>query len=408
MKKIFSMISEMNQNKMRRWILCSAVIAAVAFILIILFVFGVFAGRAESYIIELDKTECEVDAGYPVCVKAKLVPENSLVDIYFTSSNENVLTVDGGGIAQTHSGGVAAIEANADIGGKTVTAVCTVVVHKQTAETVLSEMSDFPAGADCPAIPEPVIDADGFLASDNLANYKLYNADVVAWLYVPGTNINLPVAQSALTDPEFYLSRGLNKYFKYSGSAFLDAKSSVKDAGKITDQQTVVYGHARGTDIFDQLEHRTILQSWYNNKNNRYIYLNTTLEKTVWEVFACYYTDTSDSAVAEGLSTMNYLYTTEQLFEKFSVEEIGAASVRGTLPELMKDYDRAMQTANSWRDRILYSRRYASFAWLGDRTYDGAMVQSGEKVLTLVSCADFNSGVRYVVHAKQVKQQSAV
>lgn len=406
MKTIMSWISGMSSNKMRNWLIGSAIVTTIFLVLLILFATGMFAAATE-YTIVLDKEECEVQVGYPVSVKATLVPENMLIDIYFTTSNDEVLSVDNNGVAQTLSGGVAAIEANADIGGKTVTATCTVVVQEQTAEIQVSDVSDFPEGAAVPVIPEPIVDEEGFLISDNLANYTSYNSEAVAWLYVPGTNINLPVAQSSMADPEFYLDRGMNKYFKYSGSAFLDTKSSIGESGKITDQQTVIYGHARGTDIFDQLERKTILQSWYNNKNNRYIYLNTAFESTVWEVFACYYTDTADSTIAEGLSTMNYLYSTEELFEKFSATQIGIASVQGTLTELMKNHEKAAQTANSWRDRILYSRKYSSFAWLGNRTYDGIQVQNSDKVLTLISCADFNSSVRYVVHAKQIKQRDA-
>ena len=400
-----------SRSGLMKLIIGSICLSMVLILFIFLFSIGVFAGNAGTYVIELDKYESEVLSGQIVSVQATLVPENKLVDIYFTSSNEEVLTVDNRGVAQTLKGGVAAVEAKADIGGQTITATCTVVVSSSEADAAAGEFTkyaEFPVGPDCPVIPAAAFDDEGFLSSDNLTQYKMYNADTVAWLYVPGTNINLPVAQSSLTDPEFYLSRGLNKYLKYSGSAFFDAKSSIKTAGKVTDQQTVVYGHARGTDIFDQLEHKTILQSWYNNKNNRYIYLNTTLEKTVWEVFACYYTDISDNTIATDIAKMNYLYTMDEMVEKFGFDKVAAASVQGSLPDLMKNTEKSMQVASSWRDRVLTNnRRYASFTWLAERTYDDVQIVDGDKILTLVSCADENSGVRYIVQAKLIKQKTS-
>lgn len=388
----------------------SGCIAGLCVLFIILFAVGAFAGSAEKYTIVLDKTECELNAvGQTVSVTASLQPENSLVDIYFTSSNEDVLKVDQTGRGEALKSGVAAIEAKADIGGQTISSSCVVVVQldgSADSQSIQSKPADLPSGPNCPDIPDPVIDEEGFLSSDNLTEYRLYNADTVAWLYVPGTNINLPVAQSEQSDPEFYLSHGLNKYLKYSGSAFLEAKSAIKTSGKITDQQTVIYGHARDTDIFDQLEHRTILQSWYNNKENRYIYLNTMLEKTVWEVFACYYTDISDPTVSSALSTLNFTDTPEELAQKYTQQQIAQATVQGTLLDLMKNDEKCAQVATSWRDRVLTSGRYASFSRLADRTYDDITINSGDRILTLISCADTNSSVRYVVQAKLVQSKT--
>ena len=127
----------------------SGCIAGLCVLFIILFAVGAFAGSAEKYTIVLDKTECELNAvGQTVSVTASLQPENSLVDIYFTSSNEDVLKVDQTGRGEALKSGVAAIEAKADIGGQTISSACVVVVQldgSADSQSIQSKPADLPS-----------------------------------------------------------------------------------------------------------------------------------------------------------------------------------------------------------------------------------------------------------------------
>lgn len=59
----------------------------------------------------------------------------------------------------------------------------------------------------------------------------------VAWLEIPGTDIDYPVMQK-LDNPEYYLRRNYKGEYSYSGTPFLDAGCSVS-----TSQNLIVYGH---------------------------------------------------------------------------------------------------------------------------------------------------------------------
>lgn len=59
----------------------------------------------------------------------------------------------------------------------------------------------------------------------------------VAWLEIPGTDIDYPVMQKP-GNPEYYLRRNYRGEYSYSGTPFLDAGCSVS-----TSQNLIVYGH---------------------------------------------------------------------------------------------------------------------------------------------------------------------
>jgi len=63
------------------------------------------------------------------------------------------------------------------------------------------------------------------------------NEDVVAWLYVPGTNINYPILAGATN--EEYLSLDIDRQHSIAGSIFLEENNS----SAFTDLHTIVYGH---------------------------------------------------------------------------------------------------------------------------------------------------------------------
>lgn len=77
--------------------------------------------------------------------------------------------------------------------------------------------------------PVPKVDFDAL---------EKINADVVGWIYVPGTPINYPVAQT--TDNETYLHRLFDQSDNNSGGIFMDMDDAKPG---MVDQQTTLYGH---------------------------------------------------------------------------------------------------------------------------------------------------------------------
>ena len=345
-------------------------------------------------------------------LSVSVTPKTGDSKIRFSSSNTEIIEVNGYGEVRPVKNGVAAANASVVINDKEYTASCTILVDVEDGEESdnvdvnIPPVEDEYQGPEVPAIPAPVIDSEGYLSSDNLIEYNLFNQDVVAWVYLPGTNINLPVAQNT-EEMDYYLDRGLNRYPKYSGSAFFDYRSSIKSTNRIKNQQTIIYGHARGKDIFDQLEKKTILDSWYENPNNRFIYLNTLYEQSTWQIFACYYTDFGVKENELAVSTPDYALTFDQVREFYSDEELKKAMADGTYDELLKDSSKPLSNALSWRLRMVNNDpRYTPFyEKLSSRTYDGVVIMPKDKILTLSTCADSDSTVRYVVQAKLVQQK---
>ena len=67
-------------------------------------------------------------------------------------------------------------------------------------------------------------------------NWKDFSQDTKAIIEIPGM-LEYPVVQS--DDNSFYLHRGLDKKYKYSGTLFIDCYNS----SDFTDDNTIIYGH---------------------------------------------------------------------------------------------------------------------------------------------------------------------
>ena len=67
-------------------------------------------------------------------------------------------------------------------------------------------------------------------------NWKDFSQDTKAVLEIPGM-LEYPVVQSK--DNNFYLHRGLDKHYKYSGTLFIDYHNN----SDFTDDNTIIYGH---------------------------------------------------------------------------------------------------------------------------------------------------------------------
>jgi len=87
------------------------------------------------------------------------------------------------------------------------------------------------------------------LVSMDFTELKQINGDVIGWLYAQGTNIDYPLLQGE--DNDYYLERMYNGRENPSGSLFADFRNK----GDFSDQNTVIYGHhmTNGT-MFGSLE----------------------------------------------------------------------------------------------------------------------------------------------------------
>lgn len=77
---------------------------------------------------------------------------------------------------------------------------------------------------------------DGAQQLDFASLQKRY-PDIAAWLTIPGTQIDYPVLQSSIADPEHYLRRNYAGEYRVAGSLFLQADCTLDG------QCLVIYGH---------------------------------------------------------------------------------------------------------------------------------------------------------------------
>lgn len=96
----------------------------------------------------------------------------------------------------------------------------------------------------------PVVDWDAL---------KEENEDIVAWVYVPGTEINYPVLQGDTNDQ--YLRTLPDGTANNSGSIMLDCDQT---APGMVDQQTTVYGHHMNDSSMFNIIEKTLNQDTFN------------------------------------------------------------------------------------------------------------------------------------------------
>ena len=108
------------------------------------------------------------------------------------------------------------------------------------------------------------------------------NADIYAWIYVPGTSVDYPVLQHP-TDNEFYLMHNLDKSYGYPGVIYTEDYNS-KD---FTDPNTVLYGHNMDNSTMFSTLHKFSDPDMVETPH--YIYIYTEDGRTlVYEIFAAY------------------------------------------------------------------------------------------------------------------------
>ena len=66
------------------------------------------------------------------------------------------------------------------------------------------------------------------------------NPDIYAWIYIPNTNVDYPVARSTSDgDDSFYLEHNVYRQYQFSGTIY----SEIKNQPDMHDRVTVMYGH---------------------------------------------------------------------------------------------------------------------------------------------------------------------
>lgn len=118
------------------------------------------------------------------------------------------------------------------------------------------------------------------------------NPDMIGWLRIDGTDIDLPVVQTP-GDNEYYLRRGFDGLYSTGGTLFLDERCSV-DAGNPT-ANWLIYGHnmADGSMFGELTRYRE--EDFY--KEHPTFTFDTIYETGTWQVVAALDTTLGDDAL---------------------------------------------------------------------------------------------------------------
>lgn len=137
----------------------------------------------------------------------------------------------------------------------------------------------------------------------NLDWASLYaeNKDIYAWIYIPGTQVDYPILQSA-SDDTYYLNHNIDGSYGKPGCIYTE-KINSKD---FTNYNTVLYGHnMKNGEMFGCLhdyEDKTFFDE------NPYVYVYTEEKTYVYEIFAAYTAtnahilNTNDFSTQEGFA----------------------------------------------------------------------------------------------------------
>ncbi|MCM0647301.1 class B sortase [Clostridium swellfunianum] len=117
-------------------------------------------------------------------------------------------------------------------------------------------------------------------------NLQKKNKDIVAWIYIPLTNIDYPIVKGS--DNEFYLNHDALKKYSDAGAIFLDYNNKLGKDAKTSDKNLTIYGHhmKNGTMFKDLSKFRS--KDFLSD--NKFIYLDTKYRKETWEIFSVYIT----------------------------------------------------------------------------------------------------------------------
>ena len=120
-----------------------------------------------------------------------------------------------------------------------------------------------------PAV-EPTVEAQEAEPQNpiDFAALQAENPDLYAWIYVPNTNVNLPVAQRT-GDDFFYLDHDRRGEPAVEGAVF----SQMANATDFSDPVTVLYGHNIANDAMFATLHRFEDPSFFADNPDLYVYL---------------------------------------------------------------------------------------------------------------------------------------
>lgn len=141
-------------------------------------------------------------------------------------------------------------------------------------QATTAESRDKPESNIAPTVKNPV----------NVPELEEENKDIYAWINIPNTNVNYPVAQSG-ADDNFYLDHDIHKNYSFPGTIYSQSCNK-KD---FSDRVTVLYGHNMLDGSMFATLHNFSDPDFFDD--NKYIYIFTENRKLTYEVVSAFIYD---------------------------------------------------------------------------------------------------------------------
>ncbi|MGI5894927.1 MAG: class B sortase [Candidatus Merdivicinus sp.] len=207
----------------------------------------------------------------------------------------------------------------------------------QVLERAVQTMEQPPSSEQITNLPE------GYL--DKFASAYAINSEIVGWLNIPNTNMNLPVLQHE--DNDYYLNHNFEGDYDPNGVPFMDFRNNVQEL----DNNTLIYGHNWESG---QMFHSLLLYKdveFY--KQNPVITFDTVYEESQWKVIACFEAVT-DANIGEVFNYFNFVRTSDPERVQWYLDEVMARSYFTTTVDVNTD-DRLLTLQTCANDR--YNRK---------------------------------------------------
>lgn len=118
----------------------------------------------------------------------------------------------------------------------------------------------------------------------NFTELKQTNEDIYAWIRIPNTNIDYPVAQSQ-TDDGFYLHHNIYKRYEFAGTIY----SEMQNSQDFSDPNTILYGHNMSKGYMFQNLYKFQDEAFFNE--NRHFYIYTPGHILTYTIYSAYQYD---------------------------------------------------------------------------------------------------------------------
>ena len=144
----------------------------------------------------------------------------------------------------------------------------------------------------------PERDAQGRLVK--FVKLQKVNSDIVGWIKIPNTIIDLPVLQASMSQPDFYLTHDYNKNYSFYGSIYADCHAPVAEEKS---RSLILYGHSLISGrMFTQLKNYKELDFY---KTAPAFTFDTIDYQSQWKVISVFLTNT----LPEQGEPFNYMRT---------------------------------------------------------------------------------------------------